>query len=269
MKQSLLKLRVFTLATAGVTLAVAILRTVPLFVAFDREIGYFASGSAPVTILYILEGLALLAAFVLPFLVKRDTLPVTRTPLTRAAVVSAGLAALASLAAIVLIFVHLASLSEPALAIVPISVLGAIFLIITAAFFILQFLAEAPPPHTLALCGYGVILAAVCLLSLTYFDLTVQMNAPHKISLHLALLSIMFCMLFDVRTLLGIARPRAHGVVSAICCFLCITTGLSNCIAFIGDIYTDLLSLGADLFVLIFGIFTGIRLAETAWQKQE
>ena len=39
--------------------------------------------------------------------------------------------------------------------------------------------------------GFGIIVWAVCVLAITYFDIYVQLNSPEKIILHLALVSSM------------------------------------------------------------------------------
>lgn len=281
MKQGLKTFRIFACAAAGAALLLSVLRSVALFTSFDGDIGYFREGAPLVTILYILQALCLLACFALPFLVRRDTLPTERTPLTRAGRIASGAAALACVCLIVLLFIKMGSIAPKltlagkgqvdASLIAPflLSLLGALLLAAATAHLALQALAKAPAPQTLALCGYGLIVAALCLLSVTYFDLFVQMNAPHKVSQHAALLSVMAATLFDVRTFLGIARPRAHGVAAAIAILLCIPTGVSNIVAFVGGVYQDPLLFGIDLFLLTFGVYTAVRMTELALNKSE
>ena len=95
MKQGLEKFRIFACAVAGAALPLAVLRSIALFTSFDGDIGYFREGAPLVTLLYILQVLCLLACFALPFLIKRDTLPTERTPLTRVGRITSGAAALA------------------------------------------------------------------------------------------------------------------------------------------------------------------------------
>jgi hypothetical protein len=135
------------------------------------------------------------------------------------------------------------------------SVLALLLLLVSAAYFGLQFLAQTPPPKTLLLCGYGVILAAALLLSITYFDLYTPMNAPHKVSLHVALLSVMLYLIFDLRNLIGAPRPRGLGVCAAICFFFCTATGVSNAIAFLGGVYDDVMYFLFDLVTLGFAAY--------------
>lgn len=265
MKRFPLPFRMYLLAAAALTLCATILRTLALTTAFDADIGYFREGSPLVTAFYIIEGIALLAAFSLPFFVKRGTLPTGHPPLSLASLIATGIATLAAIAMAAILIAHIAVLSAPAI----LSVLCLFLLLATAIFFGFQFLAQNPPAKTLLLCGYGVILAAACLLSITYFDLYTPMNAPHKFSLHLALLSLMLYMLFELRILIGRPRPRGLGVLSAICFFLCATTGISNTIAFLAGIYNDVFALGIDLLLIAFALYVGTRAVDPFLAKED
>ena len=110
-----------------------------------------------------------------------------------------------------------------------------------------------------ALFGYGVILGAVLLLSITYFDRYTQMNAPHKVSVHLCMLSVMLCMVFLIRPLIGCARPVGQTAVTAICMFCTVTYGGSNLIGFIAGIYTSPLYLSIDVAALCFAVYLAGR----------
>lgn len=265
MNRTPLRFQIHTLAIAALTLCATVLRSIALSTALDVNVGYFREGAPVVTILYILEGIALLAALSLPFLLKRDTLPAGHPPLSLASLIAAGIATLASIVMAVLLLVSLATLSAPAI----LSVLCLLMLLASAAYFALQFLAQTPPPKTLLLCGYGVILAAAFLLSITYFDLYTPMNAPHKLSLHMALLSVMLYMIFDLRNLIGAPRPRGLGVFGAICFFLSATAGVSNAIAFLMGIYNDTFALGIDLLLIVFALWVGARTADLCLSKGE
>ena len=63
------------------------------------------------------------------------------------------------------------------------------------------------PPLFRLLCALCVILRLLMLLADSYFDITVQMNASHKLALHLACLGGMMMTVCDVRALLGKPRP--------------------------------------------------------------
>jgi hypothetical protein len=123
---------------------------------------------------------------------------------------------------------------------------------------------QAPPLHTTLLCGYGVILAFALLLCFTYFDQFTPMNAPHKISLHLSLLSLMIYLFYDLRTLADEAMPRAAAVSSAIAFTLSLSTGVSNMIAFAAGKYHSAPYLAQDLLLVALAIYIGTHSAATA-----
>jgi hypothetical protein len=102
-------------------------------------------------------------------------------------------------------------------------------------------------------CAYGVIFAGILLLSVTYFDRYTQMNAPHKVWVHLSLLSIMIYMLYELRARIGRPAPRALTVTSALVLMLCIPTGVSDLIAYACDLYDNTLYLICDLVLIAFG----------------
>lgn len=247
--------RIYLIAAACATLALTVLRTLALTTALDVDIGYFREGSPLVTALYIMEGIFLLAAFSLPFFIGRDTLPAARRPASLFTLISTGIAALGAAVMIAILIAHIRILSAPPL----LTVLALLLLLGAAVFFGLQFLSENPPPRLLLPAGYGAILSAALLLSITYFDLYTQMNAPHKVSIHVALLSVMLYLLFDLRPLIGAARPRGHAVLSAICFLFSAGFGISNAIAFLAGAYGDVFMLGIDLYLVAFSLYVAAR----------
>lgn len=243
--------RLYLIGVGALTLIALLLRTLALLLAFDIDIGYF-SGGFLVYALYVIEALAIVGSFSLLFFIRRGELPAKRAPLSKAGFVSTALCALVFAVAAVFLLTQVNALPCPVI----FTTLAAICAGLGAAYFILLFLgktANAP------LLGYGVILAAALLLSVTYFDRYTQMNAPHKVGLHLCLLSIMVFMLYELRTLIDRALPRALSVTSAICFFFCAVVGVSDIIAFIAGVYTDFLYFIIDLLATGFALYIGSR----------
>ena len=255
MNRSSHKLRIYLIAAACAAVVLTVLRTLALTTALDVGIGYFRKGAALSTAIYILEGIFLLAALSLPLFIKRDSLPTVRKPASLFTLIATGVAALATIALIAILIAHIPLLSAPLI----LSVVTLLFLLGAAIFFGLQFLAENPPPSLLLTAGYGAILSAALLLSLTYFDLYTPMNAPHKVSIHVALLSLMLCLLFDLRPLIGAARPRGHAVLSAIAFLLSASIGISNAVAFLSGVYDNVFMLGIDLYLVACSLFVAAR----------
>lgn len=250
------RLRLCLIGIGALTLLAFLLRTLALFLAFDAEIGYFttniASRRSLVYLLYVIETFGAAAAFAPLFSLRRGELPTDRAPLSKVGSVGAGLCALLFAAAAVFLLTKVSSLPCPAL----LTVLAAICLAVGAAYFVLQFLGKADKAPAY---GFGVIFASALLLSITYFDRYTPMNAPHKVALHLCLLSVMLFMLYELRALIGRPMPRALLVTSAICFFLCTVIGASDLIAFAARIYTDPLYFVIDLLVTGLALYVGSR----------
>lgn len=243
--------RLYLIGVGALTLIALLLRTLALLLCFDSDIGYF-SGGFLVYALYAVEALAVIGSFSLLFFIRKGELPVTRAPLSKAGLVGTALCALSFAAATVFLLTRVDTLPSPVI----FTTLAAICSGFGAAYFTLLFLGKADKAPML---GYGVILAAALLLSVTYFDRYTQMNAPHKVGLHLCLLAMMAFMLYELRAMIGRALPRALSVTSAICFFFCAVVGVSDIIAFIAGIYTDFLYFIIDLLATGFALYIGSR----------
>lgn len=242
--------RLYLLGVAALTLTLLVLRTVALFTAFDAKIGYFEGGALK-TILYIMEGISLLACFAFPFLVKAENVPSANAAVSSlTGRILTSLCALSFAVCAIALFLMRGSTAAPSFLIV-ISAL----LLFAAAFYFLPAVSQKPSPYL----GYAVILAAILTLSVTYFDRYTQMNAPLKLSLHVSLLSVMLFMLYDIRVLLDMQRPRARIVCGAIAFLLCTSLGGSNLIAYAAGIYEDALYFFPSLLLVGFSVYV-------AWQ---
>ena len=231
--------RLFWIGVGALTLLTLILRTLSLTFSFDAAIGYFTQSPLLVA-LRVSEAVLLLLCFSPLILFKKDELPSARPLLSNTDRVTGAVTAITFLAAAVFLFSHLSALPAP----VVLVCMAALFSVVAALYFIqiLRGRSKSAP-----MFGYGVILAAVLLLSITYFDRYTQMNAPHKISLHLSMLSMMLYMLYEIRTLIACSKPRGLAVTSALCFFCTAVFGISNLIAFFAGVYTDPLYLMGDL----------------------
>lgn len=250
------RFRLYLLGVGALTLLALLLRTLALLLAFDADIGYFSTDLPSrrfwVYFLYVIRALGIALCCALPLLIRRDELPVGHAPLSKAEKLGAGLCALLFSATAVYLLTQIGSLPCPAL----LTVLAALCLCVGAIYFALHFSGRS---NAAPAFGFGVIFAAVLLLSMTYFDRYTQMNAPHKVGLHLCLLSVMILMIYELRALIGRPMPRALALSRAICFFLCTTVGISNLFAFIARVYTDPLYFTIDLLVTSVAVYVGSR----------
>lgn len=249
------------LAVALLTLLSAVLRTVAVCAFLDANIGYFESGAPAVILSFAALALAVLFAAALPFLIKKENAPAALPAPTLGVMTGAAITALLSLANAIYLFTARGESESPTLYLV-----AAIVLFAAAAYFLLQFRA---PTEATVLSGYGAILAAALLLSVTYFDRYTQMNAPHKISLHVTMLSFMLYLLFELRFLLFRAMPRVFLAALAACFTLSATFGISNVAGFLCGSYDNTAYLMQDLLSLGFAVYTGARAASLAIHSTE
>ena len=171
------------LSVAGISVIALVLRTLALFLEMD-EIGYFSNGALSV-LTVVLQAVTVIGCIVYPFFIKKDSIP-SPAPLSVIGKAFALLAALLVAMAAVLLMIAAADTELILLAVV-----AALALLCGAAYFLL---CTKGMNGAYALLAFGLCLGAVLLISLTYFDLFVPMNAPRKTSLHLCLLALMLKM---------------------------------------------------------------------------
>lgn len=260
--------RLYLIGAGAIALIVTLLRTLALCLTLDADIGYFnTTGGNGVLVgaLYTVTLLGVADCFSLPFLLKRNVLPEKQRPLNVSGHACTCLCALAFIAATVYLFLQMMGYAAGTVSILiapaPLLLLAAVACAVAALYFLLQLLGmeQIATP-----CGYGVILGAILLLSVTYFDRYTQMNAPHKVWVHLSLLSIMIYMLYELRARIDRPSPRAFSVTAALCFILCASTGVSDLVAYIAGLYNDAPYLICDLILTAFAAYVACRTISNA-----
>ena len=235
--------------TALSTVVACTLRTVSFFVSFDADVGYFhpASPLVILTVVCILLSVALCAA--ISFLINNKGASEELSSLPAPRFVAAALCAILLCIAAFYLLIRASKVPAPALLVL----LTAFALLAAAAYFLLRLFDKRTTAAVVL--GFFTILAAALSLATTYFDRYTPMNAPHKLSLHLCMLAIMFAVLYELRALLGRPMLRACTAATAIAASLCSTYALSNIIAFLGGVYHDLTYFFFDLITLGFAAY--------------
>ena len=260
MKKASLRLRAWYIAVAVGALLTTALRTLALLTAFDPHPGYFRTAAPVVVAFYAVLVLTLLLAAFLPLFIKKNVLPTALPAPTLPGICAAGICALLFMINFIEGCFAGDALQLPA----ALWFVGLLTLLIGVIYFALRFLAQKPPVHVTLLCGYGTILSFALLLCFTYFDQFTPMNAPHKVSLHLAWLSLMVYLLYDLRALAGEPMPRAAVAGTAVAFTLSLSTGISNLIAFAGNVYHSVPYLVQDLLLLGLAVYIGTHGAAAA-----
>lgn len=253
------RFRLYWGTVCALCLITILLRTLALCLTLDKDLGYFGNGALTVA-LYVVTLLGVAACLSLPLLLKPNTLPEKQPPLTVGGTTCTCLSALTFAAATFYLFIQIMGHAAGTVPTLPapavLMLLAALACAVAALYFLFQLLGAesfATP------CAYGVIFASILLLSVTYFDRYTQMNAPHKVWVHLSLLSVMIYMLYELRARIGRPAPRALTVTSALVLMLCIPTGVSDLIAYACDLYDNTLYLICDLILTAFAASVACR----------
>ncbi len=249
--------RVFYLGAAILTLIATILRTLSLALCLDPAGSYFDVGAALPACYRILSVLSALAFILFPLLVLKDRVSERRAGMTRVSLC-------ASLLCAILFFLNFMMACTGRSALLPSALwfFGLLFLLGGAVYFILQALMPRVrdiTTGTVTVFGCLCILSVACLISFTYFDIATPMNAPHKTDLHLALLSLLLYLLYELRDVAGIPRPRALTACTALAFFFTVTVGASDLVAYCLSIYADPSYLIQDLLLIGFAFYIGAR----------
>ena len=249
---------------AALTAVAAVLRCTALALLFDASIGYFKERSGLMIILYIAEGLTVLCGATLPFLIKKDaSLKVSGAP-SIAELIGAGLTALMlAVCAMYLLFTR-SGIHAPTILLW----VAALFSVVGVGYFAARFFEHIDRVTTLVL-GCGALFGCALLLAVTYFDLYTQMNAPHKVSQHVALLAVMIALLFELRPLASEDKLRPHVSTSALAFFITATVGISNTFGFLIGAYEDTLYLFIDLLLVGLAVYFGTKCATRFFNIKE
>ncbi len=247
----------FTVITLAAALVCTLLRSLALCLAFE---GNYFTGAPLATVQAVMTALALAALIILP-LVASWRAPITAKEPKGHALFTKLTAALAALA-LFLCFIS-ACIAGGTLG------LPAIILVVTfpsllagIVYFILHLFGKSASDTVRIAFGSILLIAFAALICLTYFDIGTQMNAPHKISQHVALLAVMLWLLYDMRAAAGAPRPRMQTAVTPAALFLCLTNGVSNTIGYIAGKYTSSLFFATDLLLLVLALYIVARTKE-------
>lgn len=252
--QKLRNLRVFYMGTLLLTVAAAVLRTLALARALNRESGYFMANQVLPTVLAIVLGIGIAYALLFPLLL-RDRVPTVHAPRSTPSQIAAGLCAALSLVAFAGACTAKKSVPVPTLL-----WLVGIFMLLAAAVY---FLTKTPlcPISTMgeAVLGSLTLIGIACLIAVTYFDIATPMNAPGKTHLHLALLSLMLYLLYELRDAVGAPLPRMRTAFGALAFFLAAAVGFSDTAAAIAGVSRSFIYLSQDFLLIGLALYIATR----------
>ena len=242
MKKVSTKLKAYFFAAAILIFAVILLETVALFKSYDYSANYFNS-SLLVSIMRALIAVSAIAFFSSFIFIPKKELNGS-SPLTLAALIPSGITA-AVFAATGIIF-WLAVLGNKAVlsfftglgvTYTVVLVIGGLFLLIGAAYFIINFVADKNVVKTVhPVFGFAVPVAVAIAIISGHFDISVSMNADAKITFQVAGVFFMLWFLTELRTLVGKPAPRAYFALGLTSSLLSASASVPFIIAFFAGI---------------------------------
>jgi len=138
--------------------------------------------------------------------------------------------------------------------------LAGVFLLLSAIYFALSWFPKMAKRTETAILGLFVPLAAVLLISLTYFDFFIPMNSPTK--LHSQLSSVLFVLfsVYELRALVEKPRPRAYFALAMLTVFFSSVSSVPQIAGYLGGKITGYPQFLYAVFSLCILIYTVGRL---------
>lgn len=248
------KIKIYTFSALALTVAVTLLRTVGFLFFFDDDLGYFdiTPLNTITTVLCILTVIWLLTAVIF---IPKYSFPLKTKPApnsyTRLAALFCGMIVVGS-------FFFFRQSMYYYIAQAKSYQLLSVFSLLAAVYFLLHFLGQKNETHS-ALASYAVILWAAMLMSVSYLNLYVAMNSPLKVTLHVALLSIMLFLMEEARLLTDHEFRILYYAASLIAILTCSISSLPIMAAHLAETYWDVDYLLYSILMLGFLIYIGTR----------
>lgn len=212
--------RLLPILSVGLFSAVTILQSLAFLLCYEApESNYFAIGSPFPILACVLSILGAVCGIASIFLIPKDRLSEGTLPCPIASLPNAfGFLA----GAVVLLLSEQTDLSKIAI----------LLLFLAAIYSALIAFAKTVAPARKALIGFSAVLSCIMLNAIYYFDVTLEMNAPIKVTLLVGLLASMLYFTAELRYLLEKPAARLHSVISIILLSLGALTALPIPIAF-------------------------------------
>ena len=247
-------LLIFLIATPFLALVGTVLLLVAYATAFDPSVSrYFASGNALPTVAAILLFLAVACGIVGAILAKREPDSLTAAPVPFRATLFAAFGALGSA-----VWLLIAG-----------KVLIGVLMLFAAVLFTLCACAIAKLYGKYLLWGgFAAIAATIAHNATIYFDMTVEMNAPTKVLLQMALLAAMLYITAECRLLMGRFDRLLVPALTILCLTLCICAGAVVFYLFAAKKETQVVYVAAAPFLIGVGLSAGARLLQMLIPKK-
>lgn len=251
MKKVPVTVRICAATALVLTLFGIILRTVAMFVCYDREVGYF-DATPLATLLTVLSFAAVLCPIVLTIATPKSALPDV-WPRPRHDLSPLLPAVLFILSGILIIATTISDGSSS-----PLALAAGLLGLFSSIYYIL--LSRGKSTSALSVIGYLPILWGLLAVAETYTDQMTTMNSPIKLSLQFGCLGLMLMATSELRFIMRKPAPRAALCFHSLALFFCLSGSIPTLIALVAGILTRPIHGAYALALLGAGIHAAFRL---------
>ncbi len=249
-------LRIILLSVIILTAICVTLLTISLFVSYDSAINYFDK-SLIYSISKALIAITILGICVFTFMLPKNELS-GDSPTTLPISIVSSLPAIALCVFSVTAFSgSLKTANNPK----PLFIVCAVFAAISSIYFVFNCIFADSKNSIKVYLGYFIPLTNILLIAMTYFDMSVSMNAPAKVFLNFALIAFALWSLLELRTITGKPLPRIYFALGLIATVLTASASVPWIIAMLAG------KLGKPIYpsyiifnIIIFALFVYVLL---------
>ena len=252
--QKMRNLRVYYIGVLCLTLVATLTRTLSLTLSLDKASGYFKANAVLPVALVVVLALAGVAILLYPILL-RDRVPQSNAGGSNLTTATSILCALLFLVSFVATCMAKGVVALPTF----LWLVGILSLLAATIYFLTKTSLCSIGTSGSAVFGSLTLIALGCLITVTYFDVATPMNAPIKIHLHLALLAMMLCLLYELRDTVGAPMPRARTAFTALAFFLSVTVGVSDIITALAGYTKGFIYLSSDFLLVGLGLYVATK----------
>jgi len=261
------KLKICFYSAVIIAFLSVILLTASVFTAYDTSENYLQKTFLPI-IFTCCVVIGVLFSVATLFIIPKGELN-GDSPLTHPVSVASGLCAITLMIAAIVIYgaaFDIGGLASTFSGISnnpqPLLVVCGIFTLISAVYFVLNcFMTSEDRKYNLTLVGFALPITAILFVAITYFDISVSINAHIKILFHYSMISFMLWSLYELRALIGKAMPRVYFALGLITVIFSSASSIPWLIGFIAGrldgpinpsyIIYSLVSLGACVYCAV------------------
>jgi len=210
------KLKICFYSAIAIAFLSVILLTASVFTAYDASENYLQKAPLP-TIFTCLVAAGVIFSVATLFIIPKGELN-GDSPLTLPVSIASAFTGITFLIAAIVIYGTAFDLGGLASKIPgisgnpqPLLILCGILTLISVVYFISNcFMTSEDRKYTLALVGFAAPATGILYVAISYFDISVSINAHIKILFHYSMISFVIWMLYEIRSMLGKAMPRIY-----------------------------------------------------------